>query len=176
VTGVQTCALPIYVNVTNSGTAALKHVALSTLLPSGVEIGATVTETAPEAKPAKKEDGAATEGDGEGEGEATAATTAPASTTPAPAEKPAVNPTGLSYQDVRDDRVLSYFDLAAGETKTVKVKLNAAFLGEFYFPAISSEAMYQPATRARTAGLPVKIMRVAPVAAAAAEVKPEPTN
>jgi hypothetical protein len=144
------------VNVTNSGTAALKHVALSTLLPSGVEIGTTVTETATPAPTPPKE------------GEDAAA--------PPPAEKPAANPTGLSYQDVRDDRVLSYFDLAAGETKTVKVKLNAAFLGEFYFPAISSEAMYQPATRARTAGLPVKIMRVVPVAAAAAEVKPEPTN
>ena len=61
---------------------------------------------------------------------------------------------------MRDDRVLSYFNLAAGESKTVKIKLNAAFLGEYYFPAISSEAMYQPNIRARTAGLQVKIGKV----------------
>jgi hypothetical protein len=105
--------------VTNPGTAAIKHVALSTLLPSGMEIGTASTD----------------------------------------------KPAGITHQDVRDDRVLSYFDLAAGETKTVSVKLNAAFLGEFYFPAISGEAMYQPAVRARTAGLAVKIMKVVPVAA-----------
>ncbi len=102
------------ITVTNPSTAAIKNVALSTLLPSGMEIGTASTD----------------------------------------------KPSGITYQDVRDDRVLSYFDLAAGETKTVSVKLNAAFLGEFYFPAISGEAMYQPAVRARTAGLAVKIMKV----------------
>ena len=162
------------VNVTNTGSAALKHLALSTLVPSGMEIGTTVTAPAAEAKPAKKKDDSATEGEGDGEegaadsnntgdgdnANADANTTADNTEGNTAAEKPAADNAGLTYQDVRDDRVLSYFDLAAGETRTVKVKLNAAFLGEFYFPAISSEAMYQPNIRARTAGLPVKIIKV----------------
>ncbi|HRJ51640.1 MAG TPA: MG2 domain-containing protein [Candidatus Thiothrix moscowensis] len=135
------------VTVTNTSEAALTNIALSTLIPSGAEIG-TADTPAPAATPANN-----TEGEGEAE--------APPAATPA-ATTPANN--GITHQDVRDDRVLSYFNLAAGESKTVKIKLNAAFLGEYYFPAISSEAMYQPNIRARTAGLQVKIGKVVPVA------------
>ena len=46
------------------------------------------------------------------------------------------------YQDIRDDRVLTYFDLNAGQTKTFKIMLNASYLGEFYLPGINCEAMY----------------------------------
>lgn len=134
------------VTVTNTGEAALKNIALSTLVPSGTEIGAADTP-APAETPTN-----ATEGESEGEGEA--------ETAPAPAATPEPANNGITHQDVRDDRVLSYFNLAAGESKTVKIKLNAAFLGEYYFPAISSEAMYQPNIRARTAGLQVKIGKV----------------
>jgi hypothetical protein len=66
---------------------------------------------------------------------------------------------GLSYQDVRDDRVLSYFDLNAGERKTVTIPVNAAFLGNYYFPATSAEVMYEPNKRGRTAGLSVQIVK-----------------
>ena len=133
------------VTVTNTGEAALKNIALSTLVPSGAEIGTADTPT-PAATPNSNAENA-------GEGEAESPPT-PAATP----EEPANN--GITHQDVRDDRVLSYFNLAAGESKTVKIKLNAAFLGEYYFPAISSEAMYQPNIRARTAGLQVKIGKV----------------
>lgn len=124
------------VSVTNTGTAALKHLALSTLVPSGMEIGSSSSETAQ--PPASNTNGENTPD------------------TPAPN---AANGNSLSYQDVRDDRVLSYFDLAAGASRNVKISVNAAFLGDFQFPAISSEAMYQPSIRARTADLPVRIVK-----------------
>lgn len=54
------------------------------------------------------------------------------------------------YQDIRDDCVLTYFDLPAGMSKTVKVRLRAAYAGEFVFPAILCEAMYDASARART--------------------------
>ena len=55
------------------------------------------------------------------------------------------------YMDVRDDRVIYYFDLAKGTGKTFTVRLRAAYKGEFAMPAISCEAMYSPETNARTA-------------------------
>ncbi|MEO0330546.1 MAG: alpha-2-macroglobulin family protein, partial [Bacteroidota bacterium] len=36
------------------------------------------------------------------------------------------------YQDIRDDRVLTYFDLSAGERKTFTVVLNATYAGRLY--------------------------------------------
>ena len=48
----------------------------------------------------------------------------------------------VDYQDIRDDRVYSYFDLKAGESKTITIQLNAAYLGKFYHPAIQVETMY----------------------------------
>ncbi len=49
---------------------------------------------------------------------------------------------GLSYQDIRDDRVHSFFDLAPNEKKTIKIKLNASYKGSYYLPALKVEAMY----------------------------------
>ena len=57
-----------------------------------------------------------------------------------------------SYRDIRDDRVLTYFNLAAGQTKTFKVRLQAAYRGTYYLPAISCQAMYDPREQARTNG------------------------
>jgi Large extracellular alpha-helical protein len=56
----------------------------------------------------------------------------------------------FTYQDIRDDRVLTYFDLPIGQTKEIKVRLQASYLGEFVFPAIQCEAMYDASARART--------------------------
>ncbi|HPE61692.1 MAG TPA: MG2 domain-containing protein [Thiolinea sp.] len=72
-------------------------------------------------------------------------------------------PSGLSHQDVRDDRVFSYFDLKAGATRTVTVRINAAYLGQFRFPPVSVEAMYQPGIRAQTGSLGLDILKVLPV-------------
>lgn len=54
----------------------------------------------------------------------------------------------LDYQDLRDDRVFSYFDLPANKTITVEVLLNATFAGKFYQPAIRCSAMYDHSVQA----------------------------
>jgi hypothetical protein len=64
----------------------------------------------------------------------------------------------FDYQDVRDDRVYTYFDLEAGETKTIELAANAAYLGRFYLPMITVEAMYDATIHARAKGQWVEIV------------------
>jgi uncharacterized protein YfaS (alpha-2-macroglobulin family) len=64
----------------------------------------------------------------------------------------------FQYQDVRDDRVYTYFDLKAGETKTVEVALNASYLGRFYLPMVTVEAMYDATLNARAKGQWVEVV------------------
>jgi uncharacterized protein YfaS (alpha-2-macroglobulin family) len=56
------------------------------------------------------------------------------------------------YRDIRDDRVLSYFDLKSGDTKEFVVLVHAAFPGSYYLPPVTCEAMYKHAIRARIPG------------------------
>lgn len=56
----------------------------------------------------------------------------------------------FTYQDVRDDRILTYFDLPPGVSKEIKVRLQASYQGDFVLPAIQCEAMYDASTHART--------------------------
>jgi uncharacterized protein YfaS (alpha-2-macroglobulin family) len=56
------------------------------------------------------------------------------------------------YRDIRDDRVLSYFDLKAGDTKEFVVLVHATFPGSYYLPPVTCEAMYKHAIRARISG------------------------
>ena len=56
------------------------------------------------------------------------------------------------YQDIRDDRVYSFFDLGAGQKMTFKIYLNAAYKGRFYLPHQSCEAMYDHSIFANKAG------------------------
>lgn len=56
------------------------------------------------------------------------------------------------YQDLRDDRVYNYFDLAAKQKATFVVLLNASYLGKFYLPGIVCESMYKGQIQARTEG------------------------
>lgn len=63
------------------------------------------------------------------------------------------------YQDIRDDRVLTYFDLKSGETKTFKVIITAAYLGEFYMPGINCEAMYYNEAYARNKGMVISVYK-----------------
>ncbi len=65
----------------------------------------------------------------------------------------------FDYQDVRDDRIYTYFNLDPGESKTFLVALNASFLGQFYQPGIMVEAMYDDSVQANTTGQWVKIVR-----------------
>ena len=55
---------------------------------------------------------------------------------------------GYDYKDIRDDRVLWYFALPAGRSKTFSVQLRAAYEGTYALPAIQVEAMYEPAVNA----------------------------
>ncbi len=55
-----------------------------------------------------------------------------------------------TYKDIRDDRILTYFDLRRGESKTFTVRLQATYAGNFILPAIQCEAMYDAAVQART--------------------------
>lgn len=64
----------------------------------------------------------------------------------------------FTYQDIRDDRVYTYFDLAPGKTKTFRLQLNASYLGKYYMPGISVEAMYDNSIYARVKGNWVEVM------------------
>ena len=58
--------------------------------------------------------------------------------------------TVFTFQDIRDDCVLTYFDLPVSSSKEIKVRLQASYKGEFVLPAILCEAMYDTSARART--------------------------
>jgi len=64
----------------------------------------------------------------------------------------ATKASAFTYQDLRDDRVITYFDLAAGESKIFKVMLMATYQGKFYLPPAQCEAMYDQTINARVAG------------------------
>jgi uncharacterized protein YfaS (alpha-2-macroglobulin family) len=68
-------------------------------------------------------------------------------------------PPGIEYQDIRDDRVYTYFDLKAGETKTIELVLNASYLGRFYLPPVGVEAMYDATINARAVGRWVEVVQ-----------------
>jgi uncharacterized protein YfaS (alpha-2-macroglobulin family) len=62
------------------------------------------------------------------------------------------------YEDIRDDRVYTYFSLPAKQKVTYVVLLNASYLGKFYLPSVSCEAMYNGQIGARTAGMWVEVV------------------
>ena len=64
-----------------------------------------------------------------------------------------------TYQDFRDDRVYSYFDLNRGETKRYRIILNASYLGEFHLPITHCEAMYDNEIFSRKAGGKVRVVK-----------------
>jgi uncharacterized protein YfaS (alpha-2-macroglobulin family) len=66
-------------------------------------------------------------------------------------------PSPFEYQDIRDDRVYTYFGLKAGETKTVEVTVNASYLGRYYLPMVAVEAMYDASLNARLRGQWVQV-------------------
>jgi alpha-2-macroglobulin len=65
----------------------------------------------------------------------------------------------FDYQDIRDDRVYTYFSLQTGETKTYRILLNAAYTGRFYLPSTSCEAMYDHDIQARKPGKWVNVVK-----------------
>ena len=65
----------------------------------------------------------------------------------------------ISYQDIRDDRVHSYFDLEKGKTIKVRIQLNASYLGKFYLPIAKCEAMYDNSINAKEGGNWVEVVK-----------------
>lgn len=54
-----------------------------------------------------------------------------------------VNPfQGTDNVDIRDDRAYLYFSLKQGQSKTFKLRFNAAYSGTYLLPAITCSAMY----------------------------------
>ncbi|HEX8060387.1 MAG TPA: MG2 domain-containing protein, partial [Cyclobacteriaceae bacterium] len=54
-----------------------------------------------------------------------------------------------TYQDIRDDRVYTYFDLNPNQRQTVRVLLTATYGGTYYLPGVVCEAMYDKNIYAR---------------------------
>jgi uncharacterized protein YfaS (alpha-2-macroglobulin family) len=68
------------------------------------------------------------------------------------------SPVAIDYQDIRDDRIYTYFPLKSGETKAFVALFNAAYLGRYYLPSVSVEAMYDATKQARTTGRWVSVV------------------
>ncbi len=124
------------VTVTNiSGTSDYTDLALTHIIPSGWEI---FNERMALSDQALEQDEAAAAEDEGDDDSYSRPVRAPRVTVP------------YTYQDIRDDRVLTYFDLRRGESKSFTVRLQAAYAGRFILPAVLCEAMYDPTVRART--------------------------
>ncbi|HYG20409.1 MAG TPA: MG2 domain-containing protein [Ohtaekwangia sp.] len=65
----------------------------------------------------------------------------------------------FDYQDIRDDRVYTYFSLNTNERRTFKVMLTASYAGSYYLPATSCEAMYDRSIYARKKGQIVEVVK-----------------
>jgi uncharacterized protein YfaS (alpha-2-macroglobulin family) len=61
------------------------------------------------------------------------------------------------YQDIRDDRMHTFFDLGWKASKTFRVQLNAAYQGRFYLPATRCAAMYKQDIESRSSGQWVEV-------------------
>ena len=63
-----------------------------------------------------------------------------------------------TYQDVRDDRVYSYFNIRENETLTYYIQLNASYPGKYYLPSTMCQAMYDNTITASTAGRWIEVV------------------
>ncbi len=63
------------------------------------------------------------------------------------------------YQDFRDDRVMTYFNINRYTRKKYRIVLNASYLGEFNLPTVYCEAMYDNEINARKGGSRVKVVK-----------------
>jgi alpha-2-macroglobulin len=66
-----------------------------------------------------------------------------------------------THQDIRDDRVYTYFDVAPGKTVTYRVVLNATYTGRFYLPSVYCEAMYDNTINSKRPGQWVEVVKSA---------------
>ncbi|MCC7245023.1 MAG: hypothetical protein IT269_05065 [Saprospiraceae bacterium] len=69
----------------------------------------------------------------------------------------------MDYQDIRDDRVMTYFDIPFAQTRnakssrTYRIQLNAAYAGRYYLAPVACEAMYDNRIRAVQPGKWVEV-------------------
>jgi len=74
------------------------------------------------------------------------------------AGQPLSGSSAFTYQDIRDDRVNTFFDLAPNESKTFRIRLMAAYAGKYILPAAVCEAMYDHSITARSPGRRVEVV------------------
>lgn len=65
---------------------------------------------------------------------------------------------GLDYQDIRDDRVLSYYNGYRYNSKVIRVELTASYPGKWYLPPTWVEAMYEGSIAANNKGQWVEVV------------------
>jgi alpha-2-macroglobulin len=63
------------------------------------------------------------------------------------------------YQDIRDDRVYTFFNIREGETLTYYVQLNASYLGRYFLPGTVCSAMYDNSITAGVNGKWVEVVK-----------------
>ena len=66
---------------------------------------------------------------------------------------------GVDLKDIRDDRVLTYFGLAPGKTKSFRVRAHAAYQGLYYLPSVRAEAMYDASAFGQSAADFVEVLK-----------------
>jgi uncharacterized protein YfaS (alpha-2-macroglobulin family) len=64
----------------------------------------------------------------------------------------------FDYQDVRDDRVYTYFEIGTNQSKSFRIMLLATYLGRFYLPSTTCEAMYDNTISAHVPGGWVEVL------------------
>ena len=63
----------------------------------------------------------------------------------------------FDYQDIRDDRIYTYFDLGMNQQKTFVFEINASYQGKFHQPPVRCEAMYDGSVYAQVPGRWVRV-------------------
>lgn len=64
----------------------------------------------------------------------------------------------INYQDIRDDRVSSFFDLNIRNTVKVSIQLTATYPGKYYLPGFLCQAMYDNSIYAKSKGTWVTVL------------------
>lgn len=66
-----------------------------------------------------------------------------------------------TYQDIRDDRVYTYFNISPYKKSTFRIVLNAAYIGRYYLPTVYCEAMYDNTINSRKPGKWIEVVKQA---------------
>lgn len=63
-----------------------------------------------------------------------------------------------TYQDIRDDRVYTFFNIGENESLVYYIQLNATYPGRYYLPPTMSQAMYDNTITSSTAGRWIEVL------------------